>query len=93
MIFKGSRYERVPTLERTEPGGRVVRYLAIRPIPPTPIRDAHVVSEGERLDHIAHRRLRDPERFWRICDANAALWPPDLVAEPGRRIGIPPAEG
>lgn len=93
MIFKGSRYERVPVLEHTDPSGRVVPYLGLRQIPPTPVREEHVVTEGQRLDHVAHLRLRDSERFWRICDANAALWPPDLVAEPGRRIGIPAAEG
>ena len=51
------------------------------------------MNQGERLDHIAQRVYQDPEIFWRICDANLALWPPDLVAEPGRIIKVPPAEG
>jgi len=53
----------------------------------------HIVSQGERLDYIAHRFYRDPERFWRICDANRVMWPDDLVAEPGRTILIPLSEG
>jgi hypothetical protein len=54
---------------------------------------AHIVSQGERLEHIAYRYFRDSERFWRICDANRALWPDDLVAEAGQTILIPPYEG
>jgi hypothetical protein len=32
-------------------------------------------------------------RFWRICDANGAMWSPDLTSEPGRTIVIPPSKG
>jgi hypothetical protein len=35
------------------------------------------------------RALGDPEQFWRICDANNAMYPPDLVAEPGQRLRVP----
>ena len=38
-------------------------------------------STDERLDHIAWQHYRDPERYWRICDANRALWPDDLLEE------------
>jgi len=45
-----------------------------------------------RLVEAACPRFRDAERFWRICDANVAMWPEDLVSEPGRVIGIPASE-
>ncbi len=45
--------------------------------------------DGDRLDLIAHRYLGDPELYWRICDANRALRPEELTAEPGRRLVIP----
>lgn len=93
MFFKGSRYANVGEHEITDGQGRVVRYKKVRFIPETRVQMAHVVSQGERLDHIAHRYYRDSERFWRICDANRALWPGDLVAEAGRTILIPPSEG
>ena len=93
MFFKGSRYEQVPTLEHTAADGRVIRYKAVRPIPPTPALGRHVVEEGERLDHIAFQHYRDAERFWRLCDANLVVWPDDLTAPPGRVIDIPAAEG
>lgn len=92
MFFKGSRYAKVTTLEITDSTGRTVQYKAIRFIPEAQARLAHKVQGGERLDHVAHRYFRDPERFWRICDANKAIWPDDLMSKPGERILIPSSE-
>jgi hypothetical protein len=92
MFFKGSRYEHVPTDSITDAQGRAIRFKRVRFIFETPARAAVVVNQGERLDHIAQRTYQDPELFWRICDSNAAMWPPDL-AEPGRVLKVPPAEG
>jgi hypothetical protein len=91
MFFKGSRYEKVPETQFTEPGGRIIRYKRIRFIPFTPASLGHTVLQGQRLDHIAFTYYRDPERFWRICDANLAMWPDDLVGQNGRVILIPPS--
>jgi len=93
MFFKGSRYEKVGTAEFTDSTGRVVRYKLTRFIPSTSADAGHRVDDMERLDQISYRYYQDPERFWRICDANGALWPPDLVSEPNRIILIPPSEG
>jgi hypothetical protein len=91
MFFKGSRYEKVPTTWLTNPSGRRIAYKATRFIPRTDAIEGHWVTADERLDHIAWQHYRDPERFWRICDANTALWPDDIL-EPGAVLGIPPAE-
>jgi len=48
----------------------------------------HLVVLGDRLDNIAARHLGDPEQFWRLCDANDAMQPPELTVI-GRRIKIP----
>ena len=93
MFFQGSRYEDVPDHVLTTPAQGLVRYKRVRFIPPTPASLAHVVTQGERLDHLAFLAYRDPERFWRICDANVATWPPDLAAGVGARVLIPPAKG
>jgi nucleoid-associated protein YgaU len=92
MFFKGSRYERVPEAQFTGADGRVVRYKLTRFISPSTTQTLHTVGAGERLDQIAHRHFRDPERFWRIADANAALDPQALTAEPGRVLRVPPAD-
>jgi hypothetical protein len=89
MFVKGSRYETVEDCERTDDQGHILRYKAVRFIPETDAQFSHLLSQGERLDHLAYRYYRDPERFWRVCDANGAMWPDDLVADAGQRILIP----
>jgi len=92
MLFKGSRYATVPIATLDDRNGRIVRYLRMRVIPDTAADLTHVVDDSERLDHVAFNYFRDSERFWRICDANVALRPEDLVAPPGRVLLIPSAE-
>jgi nucleoid-associated protein YgaU len=89
MFFRGSRYESLPEAELTTVNGRVVRYKRVRFIPDTRGVLPHRVVQGERLDLIAYQAYRDPEQFWRICDANRALRPADLVAEPGGVLLLP----
>jgi nucleoid-associated protein YgaU len=91
VFFKGSRYETVETATFEGPDGRSMRFKKVRFIPPTPAPFGVGVTQGDRLDLIAQRMYEDPERFWRICDANLALWPDDLV-EVGRTIRIPAPE-
>jgi hypothetical protein len=92
MFFKGSRYEFVATDSITDANGVTLTFKRVRFIDDTPAQAAVIVNPTERLDHIAFRVYTDPELFWRICDANTALWPPDLV-ETGRLLKVPPAEG
>ena len=53
----------------------------------------HAVVEGDRLDNIAATYLGDPEQFWRLCDANRAMFPSELTDEVGRRLRITLPEG
>jgi hypothetical protein len=89
MFFRGSRYETVANAELVTEQGRVIRYKRVRFIPETRGVFPYLVLEGDRLDLIAYRIYNDPEQFWRICDANLALRPEDLVAQPGNRLLIP----
>ena len=89
MFFRGSRYEVVGNAQLQSADGRTIAYKRVRFIPETqgalPVR----VQQGDRLDLIAWQVYRDPEQFWRICDANEALQPDDLTAVPGRRLTAP----
>ena len=91
MFFKGSRYEKVETDQITSADGRLVTYAKVRFIPETKAILTHLLSQGERLDHLSFRYYKDAERFWRICDANQVMWPDDLLDEAGIRILIPPS--
>ncbi len=89
MFAKTSRYADVAEAVFTDARGREIVYKKLRSIPSPPTLQVHVVARGERLDRIAFRYFRDPEQFWRLCDANAALRPDELTAELGRRLRVP----
>jgi hypothetical protein len=46
------------------------------------------VGSSDRLDLITARAIGDPEQFWRVCDANDAMRPDDLLVV-GRLLKIP----
>ena len=88
MFVKGSRYESVPEGIYQDPRGRQIPYKLLRIIGPTQSLQAHTVRSLDRLDMIAFQYYDDPEQFWRICDANFAVFPDELL-EVGRRLLIP----
>ena len=91
-----SRYYGIETTTLPSSDGRTIVFLRRRFLP-APERFAllveHVVGEGERLDNIAAKHMNEPEAFWRIADANAAMRPDELTETPGRRIRITLPEG
>ncbi len=91
-----SRYYGIETATMKTADGRVVAFLRRRLLP-APERFAllqeHTVSQGERLDQISASFQGDPEAFWRIADANAAMRPEALTEEIGRRLRITLPEG
>jgi hypothetical protein len=91
-----SRYGSTAVATFTEPDGTTRAYLRRRFVP-SPENFAllleHSVAQGDRLDLIAAEYLGDPEQFWRICDANNAIRPDELVETIGRRLRITLPEG
>jgi hypothetical protein len=93
MFTSDSRYQGVPDAVHDDRTGRPIRYKLLRIIPNPPPGDLHAVTQGDRLDRVAADAFGDPEQSWRICDANAALDPDELVSEVGRRLVIPQPVG
>jgi hypothetical protein len=92
MFEPTSRYFNVETVSRTQPDGRIVAYKRRRFLPrgeTLALLAELSVGQGERLDVLTARALGDPEQYWRVCDANNAMYPPDLIAEPGQRLRVP----
>jgi hypothetical protein len=90
MFDSTSRYAPLEdaTLELAD--GRTVTYKRRRFLPHR--RDLQPLGEdlvrpGDRIDLVAARTIGDPEQFWRVCDANEAVEPDELI-EPGRRLMI-----
>jgi hypothetical protein len=76
--------------------GKPIAYLRRRFVPPPErfeLLVEHVVKDGERLDTITAEHFGDPEQFWRICDANNAIEPEELIREVGRVVRITMPEG
>jgi len=92
MFSPTSRYSPLETATLTTPDGRSVAYKRRRFLPrgeEMPLLVEVVVTDGDRLDLITARTLGDPEQFWRVADANNAMNPVALTAEPGRRLRVP----
>jgi nucleoid-associated protein YgaU len=90
-----SRYHRIATTTLEIAGGKSIRYLKRRFLPSVSsfsLLREHTVVEGDRLDLITAQHLGDPEQFWRVCDANNAVRPDDLL-EVGRKLRITLPEG
>ena len=89
-----SRYYTTETATLLMPDGRIIPYLRRRFVPPPEqfaLVSEHSVRQGDRLDLLASTYLGDPELFWRICDANGAIRPDELIETVGRwlRITLP----
>lgn len=91
-----SRYSGIETSTLQTPDGGTVVYLRRRLVPPPEqfaLLQEHTVAEGDRLDNITAQHFEDPEKFWRICDANGAVRPDELTETVGKRLRITLPEG
>lgn len=87
MFSPDSRYAKQPTYTVATADGRTVTAV-VPPLPrSTPVAGYHRRLEGERLDLIAARHLKNATLFWHLCDANNAPVPAALEAR--NLIGIP----
>jgi hypothetical protein len=91
-----SRYHGIEVATFTPTVGQPIAYVRRRFVPPLErfaLLQEHTVKEGDRLDNLTAQYLGDPEQFGRICDANAALHPNELVETAGRKLRITLPEG
>lgn len=91
-----SRYHGIAAATFTDSLGRTHAYLRRRFVPPADrfaLLQEHTVVQGDRLDNLAAKYLGDPEQFWRLCDANNAIRPDELVEIIGSKLRITLPEG
>jgi len=89
MFARTSRYAAVADATYVDASGRQTAYKLLRVTSATTPMTTHAVVQGDRLDLLSYQYYADPEQFWRICDANAALRPDDLTAQQGLPLVIP----
>lgn len=86
-----SRYSGIGINTLTTADGKTIPFLQRRFIPPPEdfaLLQEYTVVEGDRLDNLAARYVGDPERFWQLADANAAMSPEELTEMVGRILQI-----
>lgn len=92
MFTPSSRYAKLPDLLYTGPDGRQRLYKGRRFLPQPqrlPSKGTVAVVAGDRPDLVAARAFGQSELYWRLADANGAMDPFALTAEPGRRLRVP----
>jgi hypothetical protein len=91
MFDYSSRYANTPVQAFIQADGTAVAYIKRRFLPQAETIQAiqHVsIVAGDRIDNVSAKTLGDPLQFWRICDANDAMYPPDLTYYPGTVLSI-----
>lgn len=92
MFEKNSRYYILETATFTTTDGKSILYKRRRFLPDSadlPLLTETKVEQSDRLDLVTNRTIGDSEQFWRICDANDAMNPFELIAEPGKWLKAP----
>ena len=87
MFDKKSRYANLETYTVTDHRSRKVTVV---PVPDAPLESFlgfHLMKQGQRIDHLAHKYLDDPAGFWRICELNDVMLPEALTE--AQEIAIP----
>ena len=90
MYDDKSRYKNTLSYLRTDRRGRTVTVTG-SPYPPEEnFLGYHLRIQGQRLDHMAYRYLKDGAGFWRICELNDVMLPESLseaveIAIPSRK--------
>lgn len=92
MFDHTSRYFRIATTTYTRVDGSQIVYKLRRFLPQgesLPLLVELRVGRGDRLDLLAARTLGDPQQYWRLADANNAMQPGELTAEPDASLRVP----
>jgi hypothetical protein len=91
MIGRSSRYYALDTAVYQDQDGHSIVYKQRRFLPQgatLPLLATVTANPGERLDLIAARTIGVPDQFWRICDANNAMNPFQLIDETNGTLNI-----
>jgi len=93
MIDPESRYTDVGHATMDTGDGTRVMYLRRRMLPDpdsiASVRSVYAMETATRLDLLSALTLGDAFAFWRLCDANGAMNPFEVVAESGGRLRVP----
>jgi hypothetical protein len=73
MFDKASRYSKSKTYKVRDRRGREVTVVVPADVPEQGFLGIHRRIQGQRLDHLAYKYLRNSTQFWRICELNNVM--------------------
>jgi hypothetical protein len=88
QVSSRSRYASTATFTVVD-RGTVYTLFRPRAIPPTPTATSRRTTAADRPDLVAYQYYHEPERWWRIADANRVADPYDTYRTPGSVVRIP----
>ncbi len=81
MFAKNSRYFSLENIRTVDSRGRILSSKSLRRIPKRETAFLHRVQKADRLDLLAHKFYRDPDKWWLIADANPAWQLPSEILD------------
>jgi len=73
MFDDNSRYINATQYVMQDKRGRNVKIVFTPDAPNQTILGYHLLKQGQRIDHLTSRYLRNPAGFWRVAEANDAM--------------------
>ncbi len=80
MFDELSRYKDLEPYHTVDARAREVLIVPAAPDPNEQFRGFHLLKQGQRMDHLSFRYLRNPAGAWRIHELNKVMLP-DALAE------------
>ncbi len=87
MFDKKSRYIKEETYSVQDKRGRTVQVVTVPGAAQQTILGYHVLKQGQRLDHLSAKYLKNSDGYWQICDVNDVMQA-EMLSET-REIAIP----
>lgn len=87
MFSEKSRYKNVAQYEVVDHRGRTVKVVAAAHPRQQTIKGFHLLTQGQRTDHLASLYLNDQAGFWHIAEANGSMLAESLTEQ--AEIAIP----
>jgi hypothetical protein len=79
MFARLSRYHKLPEVVTTDSKGRTLVSKTLRLLPAVSGTFRHTVEDADRLDHLAYKYYQQPQKWWRLSDANPEFFSPQAL--------------
>jgi hypothetical protein len=79
MFSRISRYHKLPEVVTTDSQGRTLVSKTLRLLPEVSGTFRHTVEDADRLDHLAYKYYQQPQKWWRLSDANPEFLSPQAL--------------